>query len=384
MKKVLCFCLSLLILLSLCSCAAKKDTENSLVGQWKIDSNSSAKSPRIPRKIEFFSDGIVTGDDLGGKYSVEGDRLNIYYTAQDTYTYIYSFNDGKLVLKYSETEEYTYSKVSNEDLSEASDAPQLQMQSKLSSDCDYVLAKGTNKNGDVYELVANQSKSFDGKAEVGVIKNNKWLVALTSNSPFVDENGGIIDFKNWEWRHNEKSVYYFVGNSCFMLPYAENTTDGTRKSYVRFFNAETQKSLVCEGYIVQYTEVFMVSDPQLIYKEFEENIFIQNGLSYTLINLNEMKEVNQFKAGEFYCESPFSEGLFFSKPRFEYENTIAGFYDEDGTLVIDLSKYNMIIDNMADIYFENGKCTFKANNESGAKWLITIDKTGKVLSEEPV
>ena len=60
----------------------------------------------------------------------------------------------------------------------------------LSASCDYILCTGTDYNGNKYELVANQTESSQGfEIAVGVIKNNSWLYQLSSDFPFLGEDG---------------------------------------------------------------------------------------------------------------------------------------------------------------------------------------------------
>ena len=58
---------------------------------------------------------------------------------------------------------------------------------KLSDTCEQVLASGYYGD-DYYEIVSNQFEDYSGlKFEVGVIKNNEWLLEPTSDMPFVTE-----------------------------------------------------------------------------------------------------------------------------------------------------------------------------------------------------
>lgn len=47
----------------------------------------------------------------------------------------------------------------------------------------------------------------------------------------------------------------------------------------------------------------------------------------------------------------------------------------------DLSAYNIDMWYAGIIFFENGECGFTAENDLGTKFLITIDKSDRVLSE---
>ena len=68
-----------------------------------------------------------------------------------------------------------------------------EIETKLSDSCDKILASGYDANSNYYELVANEKEDYTGtKIEMGIIKNNEWVIPLTSNSPFISESGLLI------------------------------------------------------------------------------------------------------------------------------------------------------------------------------------------------
>ena len=101
------------------SCKVNK-AEEQIIGKWELSDEFSTKGIRIPSNIEFFSDGSVQSD-WGGKYSIEGEKLNIYYSAMDSYSYTFKINNNTLTLKsdigeYSNDEtEYTYLRSESEE-----------------------------------------------------------------------------------------------------------------------------------------------------------------------------------------------------------------------------------------------------------------------------
>lgn len=273
---------------------------------------------------------------------------------------------------------------------ESTTMPEPTNETKLSDECEYVLASGTNDNGDFYELVANRSKSFDGKDQVGVIKNNKWLIPLSSDCPFIDETGAIINFANWKKHFDDNDrffydeIYYYIANDCFLLSPDQNSLN-----YQIIWNVETNLTYGEIGkcsFSVQYT----YSDINDILKRdnYITNIdkcivHTQDGFTSvcSILDTNTMTVITSFE--NLYYVSPYSEGLFFSIK--DEERTEIGFYDEKGNMVIDLSSYPFIYaggkyDN--DLVFINGECTFKASNDSNKLFLITIDKTGKIIEEK--
>ena len=63
---------------------------------------------------------------------------------------------------------------------------------QLSDECDKVLAEGYDQKNNHYQLVANETEDYDGtQITMGVIKNNKWLVEMTEDFPFINEQGLI-------------------------------------------------------------------------------------------------------------------------------------------------------------------------------------------------
>ena len=73
---------------------------------------------------------------------------------------------------------------------------------KLSASCDYILAQATDSKGNYIELVANDGQGYDGKRTIGLIKNNEWLVKMSSDTPFES-----IDVKG---------TYKLVKDNCFL------------------------------------------------------------------------------------------------------------------------------------------------------------------------
>ena len=89
---------------------------------------------------------------------------------------------------------------------------------KLSESCTMVLCTGTNNN-DFYELVANQIDNYpDTTYEFGVIKNNKWLIPMGSDCPFIDENGWWVEA---EGTNKPRDIRY-IEEGCFYYNYKDS------------------------------------------------------------------------------------------------------------------------------------------------------------------
>lgn len=177
LKKTMVFILSIItIAVLLSSCSSKTESTN-LTGQWKLNEEFDEKGLRIPMKLEFLADTTVqANDNIGGKYSTGGDKLHIYYAAMDSYTYNYKINGDTLLLK-SDSEndntEYIYTKINaTEKTSNEKDKISTTAEPKLSDSCETVLCYGTTSTGDIIELVGNSSQTYEGKSQIGVIKNN--------------------------------------------------------------------------------------------------------------------------------------------------------------------------------------------------------------------
>ncbi len=384
MKKLLLIVLPLFFILLFTCCSASKEN-NSIVGKWELEEGTSTKGLRIVRELEFFSDGTVQSN-YGGKYTIEEERLNIYYSAMDSYSYIFRLENDLLILQSNDSSpdksEYRYFRTdTNEDANfDESNEADKNNEEQLAAVCDYILAEGTNKNGDIYQLVANESKSYDGKSEVGIIKNNKWLIELSSDSPFVDESGKIIyidnymrqfDYPESDDLYGYSKTYMFINNCCFIAK------EDSRNHYDVILNAENGKNYIVENGWFE-TEF---KDDNLI-GQYDENIVIRDwdskDKSYEILNTETMSIVKEFTNDDFYYITPISEGVFYAIK--DKEGNGKAFYDSNGQKVVDLSKYKI----SGCGFFIDGRCIFTAINSSGKEFEITIDKSGNVISEKPV
>lgn len=255
----------------------------------------------------------------------------------------------------------------------------------LSAQCDKVLCTGKDSHGNLYELVANEEvQGEDIFVEVGVIKNNKWSVPLTDESPFVGYNGALSLYDE-DYSETDGSIYdekyakfYYVGNGCF---YYNNTllNGNNGKGYIGKDEEYTID--------VQYGDKFICNDDGkfLLYKPEDK---------YKLLDAETMKTqtVNLVQdLWDIQFAFPYSEGLFACMNQ-TFDRNTNGFYNDKGEKVIDLSRYKLVqntfsFDGENDsvnqaLIFEDGKCTFKITEDSGVKYNITIDKSGEELKRE--
>lgn len=365
-KLVLPIVLILAVVLSFgaCSSGKPKKSENAIEGKWFLGEDFDDAGFIFPDELEFFADGSMQGP-AGGKYTISGDRIQIYYTASDSYTYTFKIEDNMLKLVDSETGdyygEYIYYRESgvksSDGDSETTSAPEAE---QLSASCDYILAQATDSKGNLLELVANDGQGYDGKRTIGLIKNNEWLVKMTGDSPFES-----IDVKG---------NYKLVKDNCFLY-----------NSY-KLWNFENGKTYKMDG--TKEDKWGRLDEKIAIIFEINRRTW-SNYLIVEILNTDTMTIINELDENCFTSVGEFSEGLFFSIGYFDdkdgdgEKDKISGYRDVNGNLVIDLSRYNF--DYASDTQpFSNGRATFETRNEYGKKFEITIDKQGNVLSETAV
>lgn len=286
------------------------------------------------------------------------------------------------------TNQSTYSTTTTEPTTtEATTKPQLSL--------DYtILASGTEDNGDVYELVATQEETYnDVVVKIGVIKNNEWLVPLTTDNPFINENGRIYTHyyydheASYDNAYSTKNLdnisdddYHFIGNSCFYI-YESRVGD-------IIYNSELNKELVLPKsagagvdfyriHLEKSNDVYVCSD-KFIVEYYEDS----NYQDVRILDTNTMEMNIIIKNPEYHnVVGPLSDGLFAMGYYSSYK--VSAFYDVDGNKVLDVSEYDIHYpkDTYNEYpYFENGKFKFITTNEAGTKYDMIIDKTGKVLS----
>ncbi len=377
-------------------CKATTPT-NQIIGKWELSEDFSSKGIRIPAMIEFFSDGTVQSE-WGGKYSIDGNKLNIYYAAMDSYTYTFKIESDTLTLQSdvgpyaNDQTEYIYLRGGAEE-SRSGATETDEGQPKLSASCDYILTSGTSTAGDEYELVLNESKTYDSTQMVGLIKNNQWLIEPTADSPIIDASGSVYAFSMFKadyeqytspnWNVNDyPTTYRLVTDDCFLL------SNLNEKMLWNFKNGKTFKLSREYG---DYRSSFGFEDDTVTSEKlvmlYIVSEFRQNETTWKILDTESMTVVKSFGKDDFYGSvGRFAEGMFYAETWNKdidgdgnYDKA-GGFYDQTGKLVIDLSKYE--IEKCEP--FSNGKATFIAENKAGTSFKITIDRSGNVLSEEAV
>lgn len=249
----------------------------------------------------------------------------------------------------------------------------------LSEECDKVMASGYDGEGNFYELVANETEDYTGTTiEMGVIKNNEWIIPLTADNPFVNKSGlllrsssnsyeGSIYEKVYNSDSYENDIHY-VGNGCF---YHRRTIWNSNNGNVGKANLGGKSGSILPT----------LNKVDIINKE--KKTLILDLTSYYLLDLDTMEKKPidvEYNYPYYVCN--FSEGVFAFVNFNQGTSKNNGFYDENGNLVIDLSGYNLKNADSRDLIFNNGTCTFTHTNDQGTEYKLTIDKRGNVLSSE--
>lgn len=341
--------------------------EADLSSVWILDDEFSSSGIRIPDRIEFFSDGTVQSE-WGGTYTVDGNRLNVSYSAMDSYSYTFTLNSDELILKSSgeyssDATEYRYIR----------ESAGTDDSSGLAASCDEILAEGTNENGDTYHLVLNYAENVNSGETVGVIKNDEWLIEPTTECPFNQNDIAT------------PSAYAFVLGNCFYIRGSLNNPEQWNiANYEAIWNVETNQYYETENgwdyFLLEYNEYYTVIDYNKKYIEKGNQVLIRRKSDeshiYDLLNINNMKIEKSFTT-DLYL-SPFSDGLIYG---YDYSGTSA-FFDDNLSLALDLSNLSPYRAGGDMAVFVDGVCTVQLRDENGVNYNYKIDKEGNILSRD--
>lgn len=257
------------------------------------------------------------------------------------------------------------------DVKEETTSETVKPEEKLSSTCSMVLCTGVEGNN-YYELVANQIDGYpDSTFEFGVIKNNQWLVPMGTDCPFIDENGWWLGASNV----NKPCKFEYIGAGCFYYAF-----DGNYGKNV-LYKPETGINMnVFRLYSIPDSGKRAINDEAEIIVHLYDKESTIHSLVYKNMNTGETKNIQLCRPYDIAIMGIISEGLFLATVSEFLEEDERGFYDLNGNQVIDLSTYNIV--DFKDRKFTNGQYTFTAINNSNIRFNITIDTTGKVISQE--
>lgn len=268
---------------------------------------------------------------------------------------------------------------------------------RISDSFDKVLASGYESNGDFYELVANETETYEGVSiEIGVIKNNEWLISPTSKMPFIDDDGTLYG-KEIKSIYDANAKLFYIGNGCFlcesysksMYECMENIiyNSETKQYYEKKFQKENIHICITYncltsfyGLTPDYGKLNTISkENSLIIADMVNNqysphieILDTNAMETSVIEIRLPDD--WYNIGYVY---PISEGIFAVANSNTNHNKIA-FYNKEGNRII--QDDFVLQTTRQSIVFKNGECTFKILNAKDTPYTITIDKSGKVLS----
>ena len=284
----------------------------------------------------------------------------------------------------------------NEDNNGNSNAQLSESAVFISESCDLVLLKATDKNGDIYELVGTQTETYNSiEIKLGIIKNNEWLINLTTDMPFFDENGLLFTGSDYYYGKPDSSDLYdntyrkfhYLGNGCFFMTLDNSIGYWCGDSGI-FYNCLTGKSINLythpetkrSGY-GQNRTIYFGYDPL---NPYDNKYLITKTVSYPNTNyyLLDRNTLELVKIADQLPVSPagaYADGMFATQGTVN-ENFSYYFYNSSGTKILDLSNFD--IEKLDDKQgFHNGKCTFFVKNNVGTEFKITIDKEGNILEQ---
>ena len=256
------------------------------------------------------------------------------------------------------------------------------IEKELSEDCDMLLCTGYN-NGDYYELVANQFDAYPSSTfEFGVIKNNKWLVKMSSKCPFIEENGWWkgARFENTpgEFKHLGNGYFYYSHNDWNNNEIVYNPENGVNFHVYGLAVYSAYKNYLQSSYgTPDYTKLIN-ENGELLAELCDGNYTF----SYLNMNTGEIKEIplkltnknNDLQIGLL------GDGLFYAYSSGFTGTDYMGFFDLTGKQIIDLTEYNVV--DLGNRIFENREYTITCKNDSGVEFYITFDTTGKIIRQE--
>lgn len=271
---------------------------------------------------------------------------------------------------------------------------------KLSESCEIVLATGSDKSGNFYELVANQKETYDSvKIEIGVIKNNEWLLEPTTDMPFISKKTGLIHLSSYingvglddiQVNSNESDHIYgdfkYVCDGCFYGDIRSETSD-ENTAFGIVYNVENQKTYYNtyddNKYDSSYIYTKFYKDAAygkylVIQKDYKSPYKSNVKKDILILNTDTMETKVVIDQTTDHVMGPVGDGLF--AVGIDYYDGIKYFYDTTGNLVIDLTSYDSSgVHSILKHYFVDGRFTFNNKNSAGTNFQVTIDTSGNVI-----
>ena len=245
---------------------------------------------------------------------------------------------------------------------------------KLSEECDMILCTGYD-GSDYYELVANQIDGYpDSTFEFGVIKNNKWLVEMSSNCPFIDENGWWKGLdKDYQSNTVSSEDFQYIGGALFL--YKESSIYNP-ESGVCFENLCNRKYTEIENYeeFLGFEVLKHNAGQSILFKYYNPKTGQSREIGGYFNDVQRPDVLKDISCGLFYASGETWEWHNFQYTRY------SGFFDLNGQMILDLSEYT--ITDYHGYKYENNIYMITCTNNSGVNFNITFDTFGKIISQE--
>ena len=255
--------------------------------------------------------------------------------------------------------------------SESQTIENTQPERRLSEECDEILASGTNKNGDLYELVCSKEENFETSVvKFGVIKNNQWVLELDNDIfEYVASSHGSYSYMNM----------YYVGNGCFMQGISKVYGTGVTTWRYIVYNSDTKQRFSTENFSNQIPIPIYKNDNRMILQYTPYS----NYTHFVVLNTDNMT-TNEFSIeGSLSDFSNISEGLF--AVAIGTGRPVISFYSADGIAEQSIKARKTGLSENDDesrgfdVAFNNGRCTYDVYNEANTMYTITIDRQGNVI-----
>jgi len=276
----------------------------------------------------------------------------------------------------------------------------------LADSCQYILATGYDNDGTCYQLVGEDYENYEKSIiRIGVIKNNKWLVEMTSDVPFLDEydciyggqdeNGeynleGYGTLKSIIEKSSESNIYDrfgYIGKGCFYLKSNRATKTISivdQLCTIVFWNAETNSQKIINNVIISDIDCYN-SDNDLLISVLADHLFIVSDNQFADMNIQLLNpgslETKTIFTQHFDINSSWSKyKIYQSSENLFYVEKDNSFYNINGN-----KEFELDFNNVEEIgRFDDGKCEIITQVESGGRYRVVIDTTGKVISNEKI
>lgn len=261
--------------------------------------------------------------------------------------------------------------------------------SDLANSCQKILCTAKDKNGDIYELVANVDETYQGsQLLVGAVKNGKWLIEPNNNCPYINR-------ERWGWDKSgtdfDSLRCGYLSNGTFYNLKKGSTATPIDEGYLELWNVESNKYLYLEKATSKYTvgDYENLGEKQTDTFVFATSVGVGINDQITLKFLNtktlEVTELYQVTTSYSLDLTQISEGLFYASIDMPNKIKIGTFYDKNGKKVFDLSEFETEETSISYVgNFKDGQCVIRNKLKNGTQYKIIIDKTGKMISQEKV